>query len=196
MTDIDIADVGMDDFDVTSPAVLADAFAAYRALVARGPAFRSEAMGAVVVRDYQTVRDALNDARLSARHSVQQLGAGPAVDLGVFGRVSTLPTSDPPNHTRLRKLVNKAFTPSSVRAALPLCQRIVAGAVERAKDRGRLAVVADIAAPLPSQVIAGMLGVPDQDWPLFKKWSDDLFGAFKGSAGSTEELHAASEGAH
>lgn len=70
---------------------------------------------------------------------------------------------DPPEHTRLRRLVTKAFTPRRVSELRPLVQRIVDEAFEDAAGSGAMDVVADLAYPLPVQVICHLLGVPVED---------------------------------
>ena len=78
---------------------------------------------------------------------------------------------DPPNHTRLRKLVSKAFTPRAVESWRPRVREIVAGLLEPALDAGRLELVAGLAHPLPSQLICEMLGVPAADRARFTDWT-------------------------
>ena len=68
--------------------------------------------------------------------------------------------SDPPNHTRLRGLVNKAFTPRTVAQLRPRVQEIVDELLDAVQDVGRMDVVRDFAYPLPTTVIAELLGVP------------------------------------
>jgi pimeloyl-[acyl-carrier protein] synthase len=70
---------------------------------------------------------------------------------------------DPPDHTRLRRLVTKAFTPRRVVELRPMVERIVDGAFEDAARRGTMDVVGDLAYPLPVQLICHMLGVPVED---------------------------------
>jgi cytochrome P450 len=81
---------------------------------------------------------------------------------------------DPPEHTRIRKLVTKAFTPRVVETLRPRIQRIVAQLLDRAAERRKIELIRDFAYPLPLIVIAEMLGVPIEDRDVFKKWSDEL----------------------
>ncbi|MGH3738719.1 MAG: cytochrome P450 [Micromonosporaceae bacterium] len=81
---------------------------------------------------------------------------------------------DPPDHTRLRRLVSKAFTPRVVNALAPSVQATVDGLLSAAAARGGLDVVADLAQPLPVHVICELLGVPVADYPVFHEWSTTI----------------------
>ena len=82
--------------------------------------------------------------------------------------------NDPPTHTRLRGLVNKAFTPRTVETMTANIQQLVDQFLDAVQPAGRMDVIHDLAYPLPVTVIAQMLGVPAADMALFKKWSDEL----------------------
>lgn len=78
---------------------------------------------------------------------------------------------DPPDHTRLRKLVSKAFAPKVVAALQPEICALVAGLLDRIAEKGSFDVVADFAYPLPVAVICRLLGVPLEDEPRFSRAS-------------------------
>ncbi len=81
---------------------------------------------------------------------------------------------DPPDHTRLRGLVHKAFTPKTVEQMRERVQATADRLIGAVEPNGAMDVIADLAKPLPVTVIAEMIGVPDSDHPLFKRWSDML----------------------
>jgi pimeloyl-[acyl-carrier protein] synthase len=81
---------------------------------------------------------------------------------------------DPPDHTRLRGLVSRAFTPRIVEAMRPHIQEIVDGLVDRLEASHSMDVIEDLAYPLPVTVICEMLGVPVADQDVFKQWSADI----------------------
>ena len=80
---------------------------------------------------------------------------------------------DPPDHTRLRSLVSKAFTPKVVESLHPRVQAIVDESLDAVAGKGEMDVLADLAYPLPTTVICELLGIPLADRELFKDWSAD-----------------------
>jgi hypothetical protein len=97
-------------------------------------------------------------------------------------------TSDPPQHTRLRKLVSKAFTARAVEDLRPRIAGIVAGLLAEIRRRGKADLVASLAYPLPVIVIAEMLGVPPEERERFKRWSDDVAATLSGPFASAEAI--------
>src|SRR5918999_5964509 len=81
---------------------------------------------------------------------------------------------EPPDHTRLRRLVAKAFTPRFVEGLRPRIQAITASLIEDVRDAGEFDLIAAIAEPLPVTVIADLLGVPEADRHLLRPWSADI----------------------
>ena len=81
---------------------------------------------------------------------------------------------DPPDHTRLRGLVSRAFTPRVVEVMRPHIQEIVDGLLDRVEGARAMDIIEDLAYPLPVTVICEMLGVPTADQDVFKGWSNDI----------------------
>jgi cytochrome P450 len=94
-------------------------------------------------------------------------------------RHKSLIHSDPPDHTRFRSLVTKAFNSRVVEAMRPRMQEIVNELLDAVQQAGRMDVIKDLAIPLPVTVLSEILGVPKSDVGLFKGWADDLL-AFQG----------------
>jgi cytochrome P450 len=90
--------------------------------------------------------------------------------------------NDPPDHTRLRKLVSKTFTSRAVTRIQERIDGIVEDLLDRCEEQGRFDLVEDIAFPLPTMVIAELLGAPASDRERFRTWSDEIspivFGSF------------------
>ena len=83
---------------------------------------------------------------------------------------------DAPEHLKRRKLVNRAFTPARVRAALPRIRGICDELIDAFAERGECDFRHDLAAPLPLIVICDMLGVPAEDRDAMLHWSDEMLG--------------------
>lgn len=81
---------------------------------------------------------------------------------------------EPPDHTRLRRLVLRAFTPRTVEAMRPRITSIVVRLITSAKEMGEFDLIADLMEELPVTVIADMLGIPDEDRHLLRPWSADI----------------------
>jgi cytochrome P450 len=176
----------MVDFNPFDPRLRTDPYSVYKSLREQAPVYWSEIMQTWLLTRYDDVYAVLRDqARFSSDRTrarnmfVQQLeefrqGSGPA------GRTPTMLSLDPPAHTRMRNLVNKAFTPRVVERIRPHIQEIVDELLDNLPEPGRLDVVADVAIPLPVIVIAETLGVPAADRQRFKAWSADIANTLAG----------------
>src|SRR5690242_1218963 len=100
--------------------------------------------------------------------------------------------ADPPNHTRLRALVNHAFTPRTVERIKPRIQVLVDELIDNVSAGGQMDLIRDFAYPLPAIVIAEILGVPPETREDFQVWSDGVL-AFQGSGFVTPEVLDASQ---
>jgi cytochrome P450 len=97
---------------------------------------------------------------------------------------------DAPEQTRQRSLVAKQFTPRVIARLQDQIQEITDSLLDSAAPKGRMDVIADLAFPLPATVIAQMLGVPADEAPQFKKWSDDFIAYIGGATTLTQDLAA------
>ncbi len=111
------------------------------------------------------------------------------------GRDPSILMLDDPDHGRLRGLVNKAFTPRAVERLAPRIQEIVDGLLDAVAGREGFDVIGEFSGPLPTIVIAEMLGIDPADQADFKRWSDALGAAFDPAPTPevTAKLGAASE---
>jgi cytochrome P450 len=106
-----------------------------------------------------------------------QFSSDVARRVAVGGRVDVpnLLRMDPPQHGKYRALIAPAFTPRALEQLSPRIATITQELLDRVRPKGQMDVVADLAYPLPTTVIAEMLGVPTADRPQFKRWADELF---------------------
>ena len=113
----------------------------------------------------------LRDVRCGVR---TMAGVLPGVDEGdLENQRLFMLQQDPPNHTRLRKLVSRAFTPRALRALEARIAEIVEECLDRVAARGEMDVIADLALPVPATIICEMLGVPVEDQAKFTKWTTE-----------------------
>ncbi len=180
-------------YDPRRPEVLADPYPALHQLQDEDPVHWSAILGGWVLTRYDDVKAALGDPRLSSDRItpfVNHYAKGGGGELGELGRLVGLWAvfTDPPTHTRLRGLMNRAFTSRAVEQLRPRIADIVAELLEAVQPRGRMDVIRDFAYPLPITVIAEMIGIPREDREAFKVWSDEL-AAFIGSALATPDKY-------
>ncbi|MER8000451.1 cytochrome P450 [Streptomyces sp. NPDC095613] len=168
--------------------LLADPYAVYERLRETAPVRRivgPDGRPAWLVTRYEDVRRALADPRLSLdkRHALPGNYHGfqlpPALDANLLNM-------DPPDHTRIRRLVVRAFTPGRI--------EMLRGPVRRTADElldalpaGRADLIASYAAPLPIVVICELLGVPPEDRRDFREWTDALVAPDPGRPGRAKE---------
>jgi cytochrome P450 len=162
----------MKSFNPMDPEFLADPYPTYHRLRADDPVHHSP-LGFWVLTRYEDVAAVLRDPRFIKEPLAALVAArfGAEVPRGVG--LSML-DRDPPDHTRLRSLVSKAFTPRVVEGLRPRIQKIVDGLIARAEAAGSMDLIEEFAYPIPVNVICEMLGVPVEDHERFKGWSLDI----------------------
>ena len=175
------------------PRTVADPYPRYHQLRSEDPVHWNPGVSAWILTRYSDVYAALRDQRLSAERItaltglVREVGGEPAQRLeSTF--LNMMLFSDPPDHTRLRALANKAFTPRVVERMRSHIQGIVHGLLDNVQPQGRMDVIADLAYPLPAIVIGEMLGAAPQDRDQLKRWSADL-AAFLGNIRTVSETY-------
>jgi cytochrome P450 len=176
----------MADFNPFDPQLRTNPYAVFAALREQDPVYWSEIMQVWVATRYDDVYTLLRDnARFSSERTratnpfVRQMESYRQAS-GPIGRTPTMLSQDPPAHTRMRTLVNKAFTPRVVERIRPHIHEIANELLDAVPEPGRLDVIADLAVPLPVIVIAEVLGVPAADRVRFKGWSSDIAGTLGG----------------
>jgi len=157
------------EFNPFLPEVLENPFPLYHRLRTEDPVHESP-LGLWVLTRYDDVASMLRDARFG-RKGFDALLQG---RFGEAGFDLSMLFRDPPDHTRLRALVSRAFTPRAVEEMRARIQGIVDALLDHAQDVGRMDVIADLAYPLPVIVICEMLGVAAEDRDLFRHWTVDI----------------------
>ena len=146
-----------------------DPYPVYAKLRERSPVHHSRLGDAIVLSRYADVDRILRDhARFSSNPDLRTSGKArykqPLEERSIL-------FMDPPDHTRLRALVNKAFTRPAINALEPRIRAVMGGLLDDIEDPAGFDLMEAIAIPLPVIVIAEMLGVPQQDRAQFQTWS-------------------------
>ncbi|MEU9172060.1 cytochrome P450 [Streptomyces sp. NPDC048420] len=173
-------------FDPWDPAFLADPYPAYAELRAQGRVQYFEPTDQWLVPHHADVSALLRDRRLGRtyqhRFSHEDFGrtAPPAAHepfhtLNDHGMLDL----EPPDHTRIRRLVSKAFTPRTVEQLKPYVTKLAGELVDRLVAEGGGDLLTDVAEPLPVAVIAEMLGIPEEDRAPLRPWSADICGMYE-----------------
>jgi len=182
-------------FDPADPAFIADPYPVYRRLREEHPIMWNPATDQWLLSRHADVNRLLRDRRLGRtylHHSTHaEMGRpeppawhAPFHELNDAGMLDL----EPPDHTRLRRLVLKAFTPRTVEAMRDRIQAVVDGLIDGFDGAGEVDLIAQFAEPLPVTVIAELLGVPEADRYLLRPWSADICLMY--------ELHPSDESAH
>ncbi|MFJ8081879.1 cytochrome P450 [Streptomyces sp. NPDC096205] len=173
-------------FDPWDAEFLADPYPAYAELRERGRVLHYAPTGQWLVPRHADVSALLRDRRLGRtyqhRFTHEEFGrSAPAPEHEPFHTLNDHGMLDlePPDHTRIRRLVSKAFTPRTVEQLRPYVEQLAGELVERLVRRGGGDLLTDVAEPLPVAVIAQMLGVPEADRAPLRPWSADICGMYE-----------------
>lgn len=158
------------------PEMLADPYRVYHQLRSAHPVYHAQAPEAWLVLTYDEVSAGLRNSQLSSDRypRLRRLMATKGLADLVDDRLRSMIHMDAPDHTRLRGLVNKAFTPRAVAQMEDRIQNLVNELLAAVPTPGRMELIHDLAYPLPVLVIAEMLGIPAEDRARFKHWSDEI----------------------
>jgi cytochrome P450 PksS len=163
---------------LSSRAFKANPYPFYARLRGQEPVCRiqlSDKRLAWLVTRYEDVVAVLRDDRFQSEGrkvmTPEQLSRQPWVPRAFRPLTRTMLGLDPPDHTRLRALVQRAFTPRLVEAMRPRIEALTHRLLDAAGRRGHMDLIYEYALPLPTLIIAEMLGVPAGDWPRFHRWS-------------------------
>ncbi|MGI5356479.1 cytochrome P450 [Streptomyces sp. CA-252508] len=174
------------DFDPWSPAFVADPYPAYAELRARGRVHWFEPTRQFLVPRHADVSALLRDRRLGRtyRHRFTDEDFGRTPPPAAHEPFHTLNDHgmldlEPPDHTRIRRLVSKAFTPRTVERLRPYVHRLADDLVGSLVAEGGGDLLGAVAEPLPVAVIAEMLGIPESDRAPLRPWSADICGMYE-----------------
>ena len=161
-------------FDPMSPAFRADPYPIYHFLRQNAPVFQMPGWGMWFLTRYDDAVMILRDPRFGHQETGYTV---PESQRALWEMQSRwMLARNPPDHTRLRGLVHKAFTPRVIEALRGQVEKTANELIDAVEGKRSMDLIADFAFPLPVTVISQMLGVPAADQELFKAWSRDLAG--------------------
>jgi pimeloyl-[acyl-carrier protein] synthase len=160
-------------FNPMAPEFVADPYPTYHRLRAEDPVHQSP-LGFWVLTRYEDVVASLRDPRMIKEPIAAFVAARFGLPAPPLGMGLSMLDRDPPDHTRLRGLVSKAFTPRVIEQLRPHIQQIVDGLLDRVQGDREMDLIEQFAYPLPVVVICEMLGVPVADHERFKGWGLDI----------------------
>ena len=164
------------DLDMRDSEVVADPYPTYSRLRASRELVWSENLSMWLAPTHATANAVLRAKTMGRIYTPAQ----PQDEWEIFNWLhsDSILDSEPPKHTRLRALVQKAFTPGRINALQPnvaqLCEQLLAHAQDKLRDQGYFDLLADYAEPLPVLVIADLLGVSRDKAPDLRRWSQDI----------------------
>jgi cytochrome P450 len=165
--------------DLFDPEFQANPYPAYAGLRSEAPVHRMtlpDGRGVWLVTRYEDVSAVLKDERFVKdwRNAMtpEQLAQIPPIPEVMKPLTRNMLDTDPPDHERLRSLVQKAFTPRLIERMRPRIQAIADELLDAVQDRGEMDLIDDYAFPLPITVIAELLGVSAEDRNRFREWSN------------------------
>lgn len=166
-------------FDPTDPSVRRNPFPLFARMREEDPVHWSPQLKGWVVTRYADVQAVLNGPAMSADRITPFYAALPGQMQERFSELIRLlglwlVFRDPPDHTRLRGVMQRAFTPKALAALKPNVEQIVELLMERLEGKDAADIVADFTTPLPAYVIMDMLGVPRDMLGPMKAWSDEI----------------------
>ncbi|HLK75335.1 MAG TPA: cytochrome P450 [Streptosporangiaceae bacterium] len=168
-----------------------DPYPYYEQLRTHHPVQRMNGTGFYVLTRYEDLRAVLRDPEtFSNTLDLEELSGEKARQLGAryqqrlkekgWPHVPTLHQSDPPEHTRYRRLLNKVFSPTRVRQMVPDVQRICDQLIDAFAGAGHAEFVQEFAFPLPAIVISEQLGLSSQEIGTFRRWADAMLAPAQG----------------
>jgi cytochrome P450 len=163
-------------YDLLSPALFAEPYPTFDLMRQSDPLYWHEQMGVWFATRYHDVRTVIRDSRFSSARVdafMPPRNDDKTQAMRQFYNDWML-FSDPPEHTRLRRLAARAFTPRSTATLESFVHRAVDEALDRVKGQDQIDIIADFGFPVPARVIAHMLGVPPDRVDDFERWSNDL----------------------
>src|SRR6476661_61183 len=180
-------------YDLFSPEAVANSYPLFKRMRSEDPVHYSEALGYWILTRYRDVEAALRDERVSSNRKalfINNLGSLDVKEIQNFLDLTSnmMVDTDPPEHTRLRKLANPGFTTRAIESWRSIIQNTTDRLLDRVQNHGGMDVVSDLARPLPGIIITEIFGVPETERANLLGWARDITTFFGAAGGSTIEI--------
>ena len=205
-------------YEPLSPEVSRDPYPFYEQMRREAPVYRIPSSGFYAVSRYADVMRVLKDPETFSSNAMrlmmmsamtggiqsmpldldqirserEKVAEQLSFDPGMFLTAQSVISSDPPQHSKMRNIINRGFTPRKIAALEPRIREIARDLLDRplGGEAGSFDLVGDYSIPLPVQVIAELIGVEAEKRADFKRWSDTVVSAASGSAAGPQEMLA------
>jgi cytochrome P450 PksS len=180
-------------YDLFAPEAVANSYPLFKRMRSEDPVHYCESRGYWILTRYRDVEAALRDERLSSNRTalfINQLGSLDVKEIQNFLALTSnwMIETDPPEHTRLRKLGKQGFTTRAIESWRSIIQNTTDRLLDKVQNQGGMDVVSDLAIPLPGIIITEIFGVPETDRANLLEWARDIGTFFGAAGGSTIEM--------
>ena len=180
-------------YDLFAPEALANSYPLFKRMRSEDPVHYSESLGYWILTRYRDVEAAVRDERLSSNRTalyINQLGSLDVKEIQNFLHLTSkmMVGTDPPQHTRLRKLANPGFTTRAIESWRSIIQNTTDRLLDQVQNHGGMDVVSDLSVPLPGFILPEIMGVPETDRANLLEWAMDITQIFGVAGGSTIEI--------
>jgi cytochrome P450 PksS len=180
-------------YDLFAPEALANSYPLFKRMRSEDPVHYCESGGYWILTRYRDVEAALRDERLSSDRTAVYINKLGSLDVKKIQNFLALTSkmmvgTDPPEHTRLRKLANPGFTTRAIESWRSIIENTTDRLLDKVQNHGGMDVVSDFSLPLPGFIIPEIFGVPETDRANLLEWARDIAQIFGASGGSTIEM--------
>lgn len=190
----------LNDFSMLDPSTNSAPWEMYTAMQEQCPVYQMPETGAFMVTQYDDLRQVLrdpdtfsSDVRLGIKSKFSDLQQSILKEGGGWEHVQTLQRTDPPVHSRYRKLLDRVFTNKRVRELTPHIDQVVSELIDDFIDDGACEFSNDFAMPMPGIIIAEQLGLDHSEVSTFKKWADAMLGTARSVIATEQEVRQDAE---
>ena len=185
----------LSEFSMLDPHVNSEPWDMYAEIHKECPVYQMPETGAFLVTKYDDLRQVLkdpetfsSDVRVASMGQFEELQRSILIEGGGWEHVQTLQRTDPPEHGRYRRLIDRVFTIKRVRELTPRIDQVVSELIDNFIEKGECDFNDEFAMRMPGIIIAEQLGLDHSQVSTFKKWADAMLGASRSAVAGEEEI--------